>query len=280
MIAAILREARNFVGRADAVQLSYQRSRNTTMHARDILAHKVVMITGGAHRIGARMALHLHRHGANVVLHYRQSREAAEAIARQLNGQRSNSVFLVQGDLHDTQRLPLLVEEAVMAWGRLDVLINNASTFYPTPVGSVTDEVWNDLVGANLRAPFFLSQAAAPYLRTSRGSIVNIVDIHADRPLKNYAVYSIAKAGLVMLTKALAGELGPDVRVNAVAPGAILWPEHDMDETTKERIISRTFLKRQGDPDDIAKAVLFLISEAGYMSGQVLTVDGGRSLNA
>jgi pteridine reductase len=235
---------------------------------------------GGAHRIGARTALLLHQHGANIVLHYRQSREAAEAIARQLNGQRPNSVFLVQGDLHDAQRLPLLVEEAVMAWGRLDVLINNASTFYPTPVGQVTEAIWADLIGTNLRAPFFLSQAAAPYLRASQGCIINVVDIHADRPLKNYAVYSIAKAGLVMLTKALAGELGPDVRVNAVAPGAILWPEHDMDEATKERIISRTFLKRQGDPEDIAKAVLFLISEAGYMSGQVLTVDGGRSLNA
>jgi pteridine reductase len=250
------------------------------MEANHSLAPQVVLITGAAHRIGARIAHALHRAGANLVLHYHASKVAAEGIAQQLNGQRAQSVVLVQGDLHDTRRVPQLIDEAAAAWGRLDVLVNNASTFYPTPLGSVTDEQWQDLLGTNLRAPFFLSQAAAPFLRSTQGCIVNIADIHADRPLKNYPVYSIAKAGLVMLTKALAGELGPEVRVNAVAPGAILWPEHGLDEVTKQRIVSRTFLKRQGDPSDIAQAVLFLIRDAGYMSGQVLTVDGGRSLNS
>ena len=249
------------------------------MEANDSLSQRVVLITGAAHRIGARIAHTLHRAGANLVLHYRSSKVSADVIAQQLNGQRANSVVLVQGDLHDTRRAPQIVGEAAAVWGRLDVLINNASTFHATPMGSVTEEQWEDLLGTNLRAPFFLSQAAAPFLRSTQGCIVNIADIHADRPLKNYPVYSIAKAGLVMLTKALASELGPEVRVNAVAPGAILWPEHGLDEVTKQRIVSRTFLKRQGDPSDIAQAVLFLIRDAGYMTGQVLTVDGGRSLN-
>lgn len=250
------------------------------MEANDSLSPRVVLITGAAHRIGARIAHTLHRAGTNLVLHYRSSKASADVIAQQLNGQRANSVVLVQGDLHDTRRAPQLVDEAAAVWGRLDVLINNASTFHATPMGNVTEAQWEDLLGTNLRAPFFLSQAAAPFLRNTLGCIVNIADIHADRPLKNYPVYSIAKAGLVMLTKALASELGPEVRVNAVAPGAILWPEHGLDEATKQRIVSRTFLKRQGDPSDIAQAVLFLIRDAGYMTGQVLTVDGGRSLNA
>jgi len=249
------------------------------MEANDSLSQRVVLITGAAHRIGARIAHALHRAGANLVLHYRSSKVSAEVIAQQLNGQRAQSVVLVQGDLQDTRRIPQLIDEAAAVWGRLDVLINNASTFYPSPLGSVTEDQWQDLLGTNLRAPFFLSQAAAPFLRGTQGCIVNIADIHADRPLKNYPVYSIAKAGLVMLTKALACELGPEVRVNAVAPGAILWPEHGLDEVTKQRIVARTFLKRQGDPSDIAQAVLFLIRDAGYLTGQVLTVDGGRSLN-
>ena len=250
------------------------------METNDSLSPQVVLITGAAHRIGARIARTLHHAGANLVLHYRTSKVAADSVAQELNGLRAQSVVLVQGDLHDTRRAPQIIDEAAAVWGRLNVLINNASTFYPTPMGSVTEEQWQDLLGANLRAPFFLSQAAAPFLRSTQGCIVNIADIHADRPLKNYPVYSIAKAGLVMLTKALACELGPEVRVNAVAPGAILWPEHGLDEVTKQRIVSRTFLKRQGDPSDIAQAVLFLIRDAGYMTGQVLTVDGGRSLNA
>ncbi len=249
------------------------------MEANGKLAHQVALITGGAHRIGAQIAQTLHAAGANLVLHYRSSKEAAELVAQQLNAQRPASVALVQGDLQDLRRVPQIVDEAAAVWGRLDALINNASAFYPTALGSVTEGQWQDLFGANLRAPFFLSQAAAPFLRSRQGCIVNITDIHADRPLKNYPVYSITKAGLVMLTKALACELGPEVRVNAVAPGAILWPEHGLDEVTKQRIVSRTFLKRQGEPSDIAQAVLYLIRDAGYTTGQVLTVDGGRSLN-
>jgi len=241
---------------------------------------KVVLITGGAHRIGATTARLLHGQGANIVLHYRSSREAAQALQRELNEQRPDSVVLVQADLLQTDKLSALVREAYASWGRLDILVNNASTFYPTPIGKVEETQWNDLIGSNLKAPFFLSQAAAPHLTRERGCIVNIVDIHADRPLKSHPVYSIAKAGLVMLTKSLAAELGPEVRVNGVAPGAILWPENDMDEVTKQRIISRTFLKRQGAPIDIARAVLFLIRDAGYISGHILTVDGGRSLNS
>ncbi len=241
---------------------------------------KVVLITGAAHRIGATTARTLHAAGANIVLHYRSSKAGAETLQTELNAVRSDSVSLVQGDLHDTATLPALVERAYAAWGRLDVLINNASTFYPTPVGTVTEEHWDDLMGSNLKAPFFLAQAAAPHLKTERGCIVNIVDIHADRPLKEHPVYSMAKAGLVMMTKSLACELGPEVRVNAIAPGAILWPENDMDDSTKARIIERTFLKRQGSPHDIARAALFLIRDADYTSGQVLKVDGGRSLNS
>jgi len=249
-------------------------------HTPEPLAGKTVLITGAAHRIGAQVARSLHAQGANIVLHYRNSRAGAEALREELAAGRPHSVFLLQADLEDAERLPLLVEEAFSMTGRLDALINNASTFYPTPIGEATQAQWDDLFGANARAPFFLSQAAAPHLKQHGGCIVNIVDIHAERPLKGHPIYSMAKAALVMMTKALACELGPEVRVNAVAPGAILWPENDMDEATRERIVSRTFLKRRGDPADIARAVLFLVRDAGYMSGQVLTVDGGRSLNS
>ncbi len=244
-----------------------------------MLANKVVLITGAAHRIGAVTARQLHAEGMNILLHYRNSRQAAEALQTELNALRADSVRLIQADLHKTDKLSALVEEAIRIWGQLDVLINNASSFYATPIGTVTETQWEDLIGSNLKAPFFLSQAAAPYLQQQHGCIVNIVDIHAERPLKTFPVYSMAKAGLVMLTKSLAAELGPEVRVNAVAPGAILWPEN-LGESEKEKIISRTFLKRQGAPEDIARAILYLIRDAGYMSGQVLTVDGGRSLNS
>ncbi|KPK56731.1 MAG: pteridine reductase [Thiotrichales bacterium SG8_50] len=245
-----------------------------------MLDDKVVLITGAAHRIGATTARMLHAQGMRLVLHYRGSRDAAHVLQEELNARRPESVTLLQADLLAAAGLPKLIQDAAAQWQRLDVLINNASTFYPTPVGTVTEQHWQDLLGTNLKAPFFLSQAAAPHLRKHHGCIVNIVDIHADRPLREYPVYSIAKAGLVMLTKALAAELGPEVRVNAVAPGAILWPEkEELDDVAKQRIISRTFLKRQGHPEDIARAALFLIRDAGYMSGQVLTVDGGRSLN-
>jgi pteridine reductase len=241
---------------------------------------RVILITGGVHRIGAVMARTLHAEGARLVLHYRASRDAAHALQEELNKIREDSVVLVRADLLDQAALPAVVADALASWGRLDVLINNASSFYSTPLGSVTETEWDDLMGTNLKAPFFLSQAAAPHLKEQGGCIINIADIHAERPLKRFPVYSMAKAGLVMLTRSLACELGPQVRVNAIAPGAILWPEHEIDEVTQQRIVSRTFLKRQGDPRDIARAALFLIRDAEYSSGQVITVDGGRSLNS
>jgi len=244
------------------------------------LSGKVILITGGAHRLGAYMARALHTLGANLILHYRSSRGKAITLQAELNASRKNSVVLIQADLLDFSKLSAIIKEATAAWGKLDVLINNASSFYATPVGSVSESQWNDLIGTNLSAPFFLSQAAAPHLKQQQGCIVNIVDIHADRPLKEYPVYSIAKAGLVMLTKSMACELSPKVRVNAVAPGAILWPETKIDEVTKQRIISRTFLKRRGGPDNIASAVLFLIRDGTYTTGHVINVDGGRSLNS
>lgn len=247
----------------------------------NVLQDKVILITGAAHRLGAQTARTLHAHGANLVLHYHSSRDDAHRLQEELNSDREDSVVLVQANLLETAKLKPVVKDALATWGRLDALVNNASTFYPTPIGNVTEQQWDDLLGSNLKAPFFLSQAAAPALRQQHGAIVNIVDIHADRPLKRYPVYSMAKAGLVMMTKSLACELGPEIRVNAVAPGAIMWPEeHDMDEVTKQRILSRTFLKRQGSAEDIANAVLFLVHEARYTSGHVLTVDGGRSLNS
>jgi len=244
------------------------------------LTSKVAIVTGAAHRIGAAIAYNLHQAGMNIVLHYRHSQEAACKVCDDLNMIRPDSAITLQADLHDHKALAPLIEQAQQQWGRLDALINNASSFYPTEVGEADEVQWDELLSSNLKAPFFLSQAAAPHLKQHWGTIVNIVDIHADRPLKGYPIYSIAKAGLVMMTKSLACELGPEIRVNAVAPGAILWPEHDMDAETKQRIVSRTFLKRQGQPADIAQAILFLIRSAHYTSGHVLTVDGGRSLNS
>ena len=226
-----------------------------------MIQNKVVLITGAAHRIGAVTARLLHQAGMNIVLHYRGSRKAAQQLQKELLQLRADSVVLVQADLQTPAALPALVQQAHASWQRLDVLIYNASTFYRTAVGSVSEKQWNELVDTNLKAPFFLAQAAAPYLQQSKGCIVNIVDIHADRPLKDYPIYCMTKAGLVMLTKALAAELGPNIRVNAVAPGAILWPEH-LDEVNQQRIVSKTFLKRKGDPEDIAKTILFLINDA------------------
>ncbi|HYW04754.1 MAG TPA: pteridine reductase [Gammaproteobacteria bacterium] len=242
------------------------------------LQGKTVLVTGAARRIGAAIATHLHGCGMNVVLHYHESGTAAEALRDLLQLQRPGSVTLVRADIRDTTVLQELVEAAVRSWGRLDVLVNNASTFYPTVVGETTPLQWDDLMGTNLRAPFFLSQAARPHLAASRGSIVNITDIHASRPLRTHPVYCAAKAGLAMLTRSLARELGPEIRVNAVAPGAILWPEQGLDDATRTRIIDRTALKRAGDPQDIARAVRYLVAEAGYVTGHVLPVDGGRSV--
>lgn len=240
---------------------------------------KVVLITGGAKRVGAAICRRLHGAGANLMIHYRSSTEEAEALRDEFNRIRPDSAALVQADLHAVERLPDLVAATIKHFGQLDVLINNASSFYPTAVGEITEKNWHDLLGTNLKAPLFLSQAAAQPLRHSHGCIVNITDIHAERPMKSYVVYSIAKAGLVALTKSLAHELGPEVRVNAVSPGPIMWPEEDptFDDQERRRIIAHTLLKREGSPDDIARAVLFLVKDAPYMTGTILPVDGGRS---
>ena len=241
---------------------------------------KVALITGAARRIGATIARYLHAQGMNVIIHYYQSELAAKRLQEDLNAIRSDSATILKADLNQIKALPALIGAAHNIWQRLDVLINNASRFYPTPVGSVTELQWDDLFASNLKAPFFLAQAAAPYLRQQQGCIINIADIHGERPLESYPVYSCAKAGLIMLTKALAKELGPDIRVNAVAPGAILWPEHENElvDTKKNQILKKTALKRQGDAEDIAKAVWFFIENAGYVTGQVMAVDGGRML--
>jgi pteridine reductase len=243
------------------------------------LTDKVALITGGAHRIGATIAHALHARGMRLVIHYHSSEAAAHALQEELLAQRAGSVLLVRGDLGNGDRLTRnLVHETVEKFGRLDVVVNNAARFYPTPVGSVTETQWDDIVNTNLKAPYFLSQAAAPHLRKHGGCIVNIADIYGERPLPNHPIYSITKAGLIMLTKSLARELAPDVRVNAIAPGAILWPEHEMDEMAQQRIISRTPLKRTGDPSDIARALLYLMCDGAFVTGHVLNVDGGRSI--
>ncbi len=244
------------------------------------LDKKVVLITGGARRIGAAIARQLHAAGALLMLHYRGSEADALALQRELNAQRADSVALVQADLLDGAGLAEMVRNTLTRFDRLDVLVNNASSFYPTPLGGIGEKDWDDLMGTNLKAPLFLSQAAAPALKKTGGCIVNIVDIHVDRPLKNYLVYCAAKAGLAGLTRALARELGPDVRVNGVSPGPIIWPEDDQfDELTRQRTVSHTLLKRTGEPEDIAKAVHYLVADAPYVTGQIIAVDGGRSIN-
>jgi pteridine reductase len=239
---------------------------------------KVVLVTGGAKRVGAAICRRLHGAGAKLMLHYRASAGEARLLQAELNGVRADSVALIQADLLDLAKLPSLVDQTVMRFGRLDALVNNASSFFSTPMGEIQPAQWEDLIGTNVRAPLFLSQAAAAPLKKTQGSIVNISDIHAERPLRNYVVYSIAKSALTGLTRSLARELAPDVRVNAIAPGPILWPEGDesFDEVSRQRIISHTPLKREGTPDDIARAVLFLIADAPYVTGETLNVDGGR----
>ena len=214
------------------------------------------------------------------MLHYRKSERDAQQLQAELNAARPESTALLQADLLDAAGLPEIVRNTVSRFGRLDALVNNASTFHATPLGTIKFEDWDSLIGTNLKAPLFLAQAAALQLRKSGGCIVNVTDIHADRPLKNYLVYSVAKAALSGLTRALARELAPEVRVNGVAPGPVLWPEDgSFDELTRQRVISHTLLRRVGEPEDIARAVHFLIAEAPYVTGQIIAVDGGRSIN-
>jgi pteridine reductase len=243
------------------------------------LTGKTVLITGGAKRVGAEIARELHAAGASLAIHYRNSASEAEALAAELNAARAKSAAIVQGELLEVEKLPALVEFAVRSFGQLDVLINNASTFYPTRIGEITPKAWDDLLGTNLKVPTFLAQAAAPALRKTRGLIINVVDIHALRPLRDHTVYCTAKAGLHMLTRSLAKELGPEVRVNGIAPGPILWPSGQPHDTAKQaKIIERTILKRMGSPQDIARTALFFAAHAPYITGQILAVDGGRSV--
>jgi len=242
------------------------------------LTDKVALVTGGARRIGAAIVRALHAQGMTIALHYRESRAEAESLRDELEAERAGSVHLFQADVRSTRRIVNMVAKVVARCERLDAVVNNASSFYAARVGSVGDEEWDDLMGTNLRAPFFVSQATAPHLRATHGAIVNITDIYARRPLAGYPVYCAAKAGLGMLTAALALELGPAVRVNAVAPGTILWPEPPPDEITRKRIVAATALRRQGEPAEIARAVVYLLRDATYTTGQTLTVDGGRTL--
>lgn len=240
---------------------------------------KVALVTAGGRRVGAAIARELHAAGDRVIIHCRESREAAEAMALELNKRRPDSVVVIQADLKEAAERDELIACAAQRWGRLDALVNNASTFYPSPVGTVTEAVWDDLVDVNLKAPFFLAQAAFGALAQTHGAIVNIVDIYAERPLAAYPVYSVAKAGLLALTRSLARELAPKVRVNAVSPGAILWPESPVEDHEKEKILSTIPLGERGHPSDIAKTVRFFLKDAPYITGQVLAVDGGRTLS-
>ncbi|MBP6057695.1 MAG: pteridine reductase [Nitrosomonas sp.] len=245
------------------------------------MQEKVILITGGAKRVGAAICRRLHAQGARLIVHYRSSRDEAKVLYDELTQKRPDSVALVQADLLDIELLSGLIEKAINRFGRLDVLINNASSFFPTLLQQCTLQDWNDLVGSNLQAPLFLSQAAAPYLKERQGCVINIVDIHTERPLKNYVIYNAAKGGLLSLTKSLAVEMAPEVRVNGVSPGPILWPEDGewADEAARQHIIASTLLKRCGEPDDIAKTVQFLIADAPYITGQIIAVDGGRSIH-
>lgn len=244
----------------------------------DALTGRWALITGAAKRIGAAIATRLHDAGANVAIHYFASAEDADQLAARLNSERPDSALTVHGDLRRISDLERMIREVVDQTGRLDALINNASSFYPTPLGAITEEQWDDLVGSNLKAPLFLCQAALPHLRESNGVIVNIVDVHSQRPLRNHPIYGAAKAGLGMLTRSLAKDLGPEIRVNGVSPGAILWPESGVPERVQDSILKQIPLQRAGEPQDVAAAVLFLIRDAPYVTGQVLAVDGGRSV--
>jgi pteridine reductase len=242
------------------------------------LSGKVALVTGAARRIGAAISRCLHEDGANVVIHYRGSADEAMTLRDELNATRPNSALSIHADLADTARLPDLIAAATVWQGTLDILINNASSFYPTPIGEISEDHWNELIGANLKAPLFLSQAALQALRKAHGVIINIVDIHSQRPLPDHPVYGSAKAGLAMLTRSLAKDLAPDIRVNGVSPGAIMWPEAGLSDATKTAILEQIPAGRAGDASDIAGCVLYLVRDANYVTGQIIAVDGGRSI--
>lgn len=246
---------------------------NNTVNARP-----VVLVTGAAKRVGRVIARALHAAGYDLALHYRHSRAEMDALCAEFEALRSGSTLAVQAELADIERLPQIVDACVARYGRIDGLVNNASAFFATPVGATTLQQWNELFASNTQAPYFLAQAAAPLLKSAQGSIVNMVDIYAERPLVRHPVYSMAKASLAMLTQALALELGPEIRVNGVAPGAILWPESGKAYTDQQDLIGRSALKKMGSPDDVAAAVLFLLRDAKFTTGQILKVDGGRAL--
>lgn len=242
--------------------------------------HPVALITGGAQRIGAAIAEQLHHAGYNTVIHCRHSKKQAVALVENLNQRRADSAVCFSADLQDITAIQTLAEKSLAHWGRIDALINNASTFYPTPIDSVTESDWDTLIASNMKAPFFLAQALALELKKQSGCIINISDIYAEKPLAKHTVYCMAKAGNVMLTKSLALELAPAVRVNGIAPGAILWPttQDNHSQKKQEKILADTPLQRTGDTSDIARTVLFLLRDAPYITGQILNVDGGRSL--
>jgi len=266
------RDSVTFEAKADGATVA-QLKRQTSLEGHWVL------VTGAAKRIGAVIARTLHGAGANVAIHYFSSAEAADELAAELNATRTGSAFTVGADIRDVAVLDQMAKSVLeRTGGRLDALVNNASTFYPTKLGTITDAQWHDLVDSNLKAPLFLSQAMLPALRAARGVIVNIVDVHAQRPLRDHPVYGAAKAGVAMLTRSLAKDLGPDIRVNGVAPGAILWPDEGMSDALRAAIIKQTALKRSGEPEDVAAAVLFLVRDAPYVTGQIIAVDGGRSV--
>jgi pteridine reductase len=243
-------------------------------------ARPVALVTGSARRIGAAIARGLHAAGYDLALHCRRSRAEADALAAELESARPGSTFVQQADLAEFDRLPELVARTIGRYGRLDALVNNASGFAPTPIGAATPAQWEALFASNARAPFFLAQAAAPHLAAARGAIVNLTDIYGERPLREHTIYCMAKAALIMMTKSLALELGPGVRVNAVSPGAILWPENDVDAARQKALLARTPLGRMGTPEEVAEAVRWLLQDARYSTGQVLHLDGGRLLDA
>ena len=240
----------------------------------------VALVTGAARRLGAAIARTLHAAGFEVVLHCHRSRAEADALATAFNATRAGSALVLQADLAAFDRLPELIAKTIGWHGHLDALVNNASAFFPTPLGEATPAQWDALFAANARAPFFLAQAAAPHLRATRGAVVNLTDIHAERPLREHAVYGMSKAALVHMTRALAVELAPEVRVNAIAPGAILWPEEGKSDAAKTALLARTPLGRTGTPEEVAEAVRWLLQDARYTTGQVLRLDGGRMLEA